>query len=172
MSARNNPDITYIKNIVIFINNKKPRTITGTFKSSKSSPKDEKKIQICPAAKPRGVRYQKTRSRRTILNGMNLSSRFSCTKSKYKKNSEAGNDLLSREANRSTIGAGGLNFRVRHGTGWTPSAILTCFHCSIKTDKTVSASSLSSSTSSFQASHLLQDSFNSTNLKQVKASTL
>ena len=88
------------------------------------------------------------------------------------KNSEAGEDLLSREANRSTIGAGGLNFRVRHGTGWTPSAILTCFHCSIKTDKTVSASSLSSSTSSFQASHLLQDSFNSTNLKQVKASTL
>ena len=88
------------------------------------------------------------------------------------KNSEAGEDLLSREANRSTIGAGGLNFRVRHGTGWTPSAILTCFHCSIKTDKTVSASSLSSSASSFQASHLLQDSFNSTNLKQVKASTL
>ena len=57
----------------------------------------------------------------------------------HKKNSEAGDDLLSREANRSTIGAGGLNFRVRHGTGWTPSAILTCFHCSIKTDKTVSA---------------------------------
>ena len=47
---RNNPDITYIKNIVIFINNKKPRTITGTFKSSKSSPKDEK-IQIYPTAK-------------------------------------------------------------------------------------------------------------------------
>ena len=93
-------------------------------------------------------------------------------KLQIQKNSEAGEDLLSREANRSTIGAGGLNFRVRHGTGWTPSAILTCFHCSIKTDKTVSASSLSSSTSSFQASHLLQDSFNSTNLKQVKASTL
>ena len=52
------------------------------------------------------------------------------------KNSEAGEVLLSREANRSTIGAGGLNFRVRHGTGWTPSAILTCFHCSIKTGKT------------------------------------
>ena len=93
-------------------------------------------------------------------------------KIQVQKNSEAGEDLLSREANRSTIGAGGLNFRVRHGTGWTPSAILTCFHCSIKTDKTVSASSLSSSASSFQASHLLQDSFNSTNLKQVKASTL
>ena len=43
------------------------------------------------------------------------------------KNREAGNDLLSREANRSTIGAGGLNCRVRHGTGWTPSAIVTCF---------------------------------------------
>ena len=65
-------------------------------------------------------------------------------KIQVQKNSEAGEDLLSREANRSTIGAGGLNFRVRHGTGWTPSAILTCFHCSIKTDKTVSASSLSS----------------------------
>ena len=55
---------------------------------------------------------------------------------RVQKNSEAGEVLLSREANRSTIGAGGLNFRVRHGTGWTPSAILTCFHCSIKTGKT------------------------------------
>ena len=57
------------------------------------------------------------------------------TGSCVQKNSEAGNDLLSREANRSTIGAGGLNFRVRHGTGWTPSAILTCFTVSIKTGK-------------------------------------
>ena len=75
-------------------------------------------------------------------------------KIQVQKNSEAGEDLLSREANRSTIGAGGLNFRVRHGTGWTPSAILTCFHCSIKTDKTVSASSLSSFSSGSRLSHL------------------
>ena len=27
---------------------------------------------------------------------------------------------------RSTIGAGGLNFRVRHGTGCVPSARVTC----------------------------------------------
>ena len=50
----------------------------------------------------------------------------------HKKNRETGNDLLSREANRSTIGAEGLNFRVRHGTGWTPFAIVTCFSVSIK----------------------------------------
>ena len=77
------------------------------------------------------------------------------------KNSEAGEDLLSREANRSTIGAGGLNFRVRHGTGWTPSAILTCFHCSIKTGKTFLPLALLSSTTrldtfvSAEVSHLL-----------------
>ena len=86
---------------------------------------------------------------------------------RQQKNSEAGDDLLSREANRSTIGAGGLNFRVRHGTGWTPSAILTCFHCSIKTDKTVSAFSLSQLGLCGFASPTRP---NSTNLKQVKAS--
>ena len=48
---RNNPEITYIEKFVVFINNRKPRTITGTFKSSKFSPNDEKKIQMCPAAK-------------------------------------------------------------------------------------------------------------------------
>ena len=34
-----------------------------------------------------------------------------------------GNDLLSRL--NSTIGAGGLNFRVRDGNGWDTSAIVT-----------------------------------------------
>ncbi len=48
---RNNLDISYIEKFVAFIKNRKPRTITGTFKSSKFSPNDEKKIQMCPAAK-------------------------------------------------------------------------------------------------------------------------
>jgi hypothetical protein len=40
-----------------------------------------------------------------------------------------GNDLLSQGWTPSTIGAGGLNFRVRDGNGWIPSAIITrrCF---------------------------------------------
>ena len=33
--------------------------------------------------------------------------------------------LLSHGLHRSTIGAGGLNYRVRNGIGWTPSAITT-----------------------------------------------
>ena len=33
--------------------------------------------------------------------------------------------LLSHGLRRSTIGAGGLNYRVRNGTGCTPSAITT-----------------------------------------------
>ncbi len=36
-----------------------------------------------------------------------------------------GNDLLSHGLCRSTIGAGGLNFRVRNGNGWDPSAMVT-----------------------------------------------
>ena len=36
-----------------------------------------------------------------------------------------GDDLLSHGLNRSTIGAGGLNFRVRNGNGWDPSAVVT-----------------------------------------------
>ena len=35
-----------------------------------------------------------------------------------------GNVLLSHQIG-STIGAGGLNFRVRHGNGWVPSAMVT-----------------------------------------------
>ena len=41
---------------------------------------------------------------------------------------------------RSTIGAGGLNFRVRHGTGWTPSAIITC-SSALSSQRSCSASS-------------------------------
>ena len=36
-----------------------------------------------------------------------------------------GNDLLSHGLCRSTIGAGGLNFRVRNGNGWVPAAMVT-----------------------------------------------
>jgi hypothetical protein len=36
-----------------------------------------------------------------------------------------GNDLLSQGSSPSTIGAGGLNFRVRDGNGWIPSAMVT-----------------------------------------------
>ena len=35
-----------------------------------------------------------------------------------------GNDLLSH-VERSTIGVGGLNFRVRNGNGWNPSTMVT-----------------------------------------------
>ena len=39
---------------------------------------------------------------------------------------ELGNDLLSQEPEAlSTISAGGLNYRVRDGTGWTPVAKVT-----------------------------------------------
>ena len=82
----------------------------------------------------------------------------------HKKNRETGNDLLSREANRSTIGAEGLNFRVRHGTGWTPFAIVTCFSVSIKIGS--SSLSLSSRPSGLHPPAEL----NSTKLNQVKAS--
>lgn|GEM_PF-6478173 len=37
----------------------------------------------------------------------------------------SGGDLLSHGSNRSTIDAGGLNGRVRHGTGCVPSAMTT-----------------------------------------------
>ena len=36
-----------------------------------------------------------------------------------------GNDLLSQRLSVSTIGPGGLNFRVRNGNGWGPSGIIT-----------------------------------------------
>jgi hypothetical protein len=38
---------------------------------------------------------------------------------------ESGDDLLSRGISPSTIGAGGLNFRVRDGNGCGPSALVT-----------------------------------------------
>ena len=41
----------------------------------------------------------------------------------FEKN--AGNDLLSHVLLRSTIGAGGLDFRVRDGNGYDSSAIVT-----------------------------------------------
>ena len=36
-----------------------------------------------------------------------------------------GDDLLSHQWTGSIIGAGGLNFRVRNGIGWGPSAVVT-----------------------------------------------
>ena len=41
----------------------------------------------------------------------------------YKKG--PGDDLLSHQWTGSIIGAGGLNFRVRNGIGWGPSAVVT-----------------------------------------------
>ena len=43
----------------------------------------------------------------------------------YKKRKVSGGVLLSHGLDRSTIGAGGLNCRVRHGTGCVPSAMAT-----------------------------------------------
>ena len=48
-----------------------------------------------------------------------------CGRNKY-KTAEQATTYSPADSVRSTIGAGGLNFRVRHGTGWTPSAIITC----------------------------------------------
>ena len=88
------------------------------------------------------------------------------------KNREAGEVLLSREANRSTIGAGGLNFRVRHGTGWTPSAILTCFSALSKLVKRLARLRfpLLRTLSRTRASTHLYALQNKTYQKQVKAS--
>jgi hypothetical protein len=46
------------------------------------------------------------------------------TKEKREKKGP-GDDLLSHQWTGSIIGAGGLNFRVRNGIGWYPSAVVT-----------------------------------------------
>ncbi len=44
---------------------------------------------------------------------------------KRREKKSPGDDLLSHQWTGSIIGAGGLNFRVRNGIGWIPSAVVT-----------------------------------------------
>jgi hypothetical protein len=44
---------------------------------------------------------------------------------KRREKKSPGDDLLSHQWTGSIIGAGGLNFRVRNGIGWNPSAVVT-----------------------------------------------
>ena len=100
------------------------------------------------------------------------SSRFSCTKSKYKKTAKQAKTYSPAKQIAVPSALEGLTSGFGMGPGGPPPLFSPASTALSKLTKRFPLLRFPLSASSFQASHLLQDSFNSTNLKQVKASTL